>query len=360
MTELDFGLGDAGDSASETPAEKLIGLTLDDGWKVTERLVRSPDATGGNFSIPYVVEHSDGRKAFLKALDLTKVDPNVDLIQAIEAATSAFNHERRLVEHCSGRSLGNVIRGISSGSVKVDASPPLDRVSYILFELASGDARTAAERLTAVDLVFGLRFTHGIANGIRQLHEAGIHHQDLKPSNALLVTSTPKVSDLGRSILVTSRGPWDTLTFAGDLTYAPPEVLYRGPVTFGIQQRLNDLYAVGSMLCFMVVGVSMTAAAIRRVDPSLAPGQYGGNFEDAQAFLRPAFAEVFDIVVERFPSKYKKRGLRVLRELCDPDPVNRGCPSLPKNSLQRLGMSRYVTELDLFAREAELVVRSKP
>ena len=52
-----------------TPAQELTGIELDGGWKVLELLKRDPKATGGNFSVGYVVESSSGDRAYLKALD---------------------------------------------------------------------------------------------------------------------------------------------------------------------------------------------------------------------------------------------------------------------------------------------------
>ncbi len=46
------------------PAESLLGITLEGGWKVVELITRGVDATGGNFSFGYKVEDTKGNLAF--------------------------------------------------------------------------------------------------------------------------------------------------------------------------------------------------------------------------------------------------------------------------------------------------------
>jgi hypothetical protein len=60
-------------STTPTPAELLLGKTLDDDWKVIEKLPLSPTATGGFFSVGYVVEAPDGTKGFLKIAQARKI-----------------------------------------------------------------------------------------------------------------------------------------------------------------------------------------------------------------------------------------------------------------------------------------------
>jgi hypothetical protein len=50
-------------------ASQLLGKKLDGGWIVIESLKRDPKSTGGHFSKCYLVEDTNGQKAFLKALD---------------------------------------------------------------------------------------------------------------------------------------------------------------------------------------------------------------------------------------------------------------------------------------------------
>ena len=53
------------------PAHHLKGLDLDDGWTVVEAVKRKPNATGGCFSVGYLVARENGDRGFMKALDYT-------------------------------------------------------------------------------------------------------------------------------------------------------------------------------------------------------------------------------------------------------------------------------------------------
>src|SRR5438132_10791737 len=105
------------------PAHRLTGLTLQDGWKVVSMFARTPDTTGGKYSVCYRIERN-GQRAFLKALDFHKAVENKDLDfpQALEALLFAFNFERQLLKRCADRKLDRVIAPIGDG--KIDVGDP--------------------------------------------------------------------------------------------------------------------------------------------------------------------------------------------------------------------------------------------
>ena len=55
---------------SRVAAHMLKGRELPGGWRVIEKIERDPDATGGHFSVGYIVERN-GSRGYLKALDYT-------------------------------------------------------------------------------------------------------------------------------------------------------------------------------------------------------------------------------------------------------------------------------------------------
>lgn len=56
------------DIVQENAAYALTGTTLKNGWLVKKIIEPKPGATGGNFSVCYIVTR-DGQEAFLKALN---------------------------------------------------------------------------------------------------------------------------------------------------------------------------------------------------------------------------------------------------------------------------------------------------
>ena len=78
----------------QNPAKRLVGLTLQGGWKVIQRLERPPGATGGHFSVGYRVQNPSGGEAFLKALSISEALESEDPTHALESLTTAYNFER--------------------------------------------------------------------------------------------------------------------------------------------------------------------------------------------------------------------------------------------------------------------------
>jgi hypothetical protein len=87
------------DTQEVAGAWKLLGRTLASGWKVTEALGWDPSTgaelaaytgSGGNFCVTYRVERL-GKKAFLKAIDLTRPMNEPDPMEALHRVTSEGN-----------------------------------------------------------------------------------------------------------------------------------------------------------------------------------------------------------------------------------------------------------------------------
>ncbi|KAA0689544.1 hypothetical protein DTW90_30990 [Neorhizobium sp. P12A] len=96
-------------------AWKLLGMELDTGWKVVGTVGWDPatglgsdhyNGTGGNFSVPYVVE-KEGQRAFLKAIDLTSAMRSTDVLEELRQITSAHSFEARILKICEGERMEN-------------------------------------------------------------------------------------------------------------------------------------------------------------------------------------------------------------------------------------------------------------
>src|SRR5437016_4919145 len=169
-----------------TPAQRLLGKTIDGGWTVVTHLQPKAGATGGYFSEGYIVQSAAGGKAYLKALDYSAAMRSADPARILQGMTEAYNFERDVLSKCRNNKLDRIVTALGDGSITVDPEDPIGVVQYIIFELADGDVRSFLGTAARFDTAWVLRTLHHIATGLQQLHGQDIAHQDLKPSNVLV------------------------------------------------------------------------------------------------------------------------------------------------------------------------------
>ena len=297
----------------QTPASRLLGLTLNDRWNVVSEITPNDTSTGGRFSKGYIVKSANGEKAFLKAMDFSEALESDDPAQALESMTAAYNYERALLRKCKTRRLSRVVLAIDDGKIVLDQVDPSSVVQYIVFELADGDIRAYLDQHSRIDAAWILRTMHHATSAIRQLHSVNIVHQDIKPSNVLVFNRTEsKLGDLGRAHDASTKSPYDNLKCAGDLSYAPPELLYESTSTSLTpwERRLScDMYLLGSILVFFCTGSSMTHLLLSRLDQKHRYTEWAGTYSEVLPYLTNAFSRfVTDVTVNQHPlCRYSRR-----------------------------------------------------
>jgi eukaryotic-like serine/threonine-protein kinase len=347
------------------PAEMLLGHTLSTGWKVVERREKKPEGTGGNFSEGYIVESPEGKRAFLKALDFSRAMMMPDWPRWLQAMLQAYNFERDILARCRGERMDRVATPIEDGDVDVDASSPIGRVPYLIFELADGDVRRHVSAFDNLDIAWALRTMHQIATGVLQLHRRQIAHQDLKPSNVLVFGSaSSKIGDLGCASTRGSTAPRDALRIAGDPSYAPPELLYGFVPAEWDDRRLGcDLYLVGSMAVFMFTNVGMTPLLLSHLDYSMHPEVWQGDFRTVLPHLQASFAVALTHIGASVRADLSQDLVEMIRQLCEPNPSRRAygrlLPGRASVATAMSSMERVVSHFDLLARRAERGIISR-
>jgi hypothetical protein len=344
--------------AAKTPAEQLLGLTLDGGWKVVEVLAPSSHTTGGNFSHGYIVQNARGMRAFLKALDYSRAMRAPDPPTALKALVDAYIFERDVLHRCREKHLDRVVLAIADGTARVAG----EAVQYLILELAETDVRSQANTLARFEIAWTLRALHHVATGIFQLHREGIAHQDVKPSNILSFDGgrSSKLGDLGRAAYQGHTPPHEAYDIAGDPSYAPPELLYKYfDPDWNRRRRGCDLYLLGSMVVFFFIGIGTTPLLRKELHPAHCWGRWTGDYDGVLPYVRDAFGRVVDFVRQQLIDELKQDVILTVRELCEPDIRLRGHP------LNRLGrgdpfsLERYISRFDLLARRAELGLLKK-
>ena len=276
-----------------SPAHQLVGLALADGWRVVAAFNPPPGATGGCFSVGYLVQNTDGRTGFLKALDFSPALQSPDPTAALKPLLDAFEYERNILTICDEKRMTKVATAIAHGTVDVPGGGLLSRVSYLIFERADRDARAHLAIAAQFDAAWRLRSLHNVATALWQLHAHRIAHQDLKPSNVLVFGPTSKVSDLGRASQFGVVAPHDGAPFAGDPQYTPIEVLYGQIDPDWRRRRLGaDLYLFGSLIHFFFAQVAITPAIAVKLDPSFYPRNWGDTWASVLPYATHLIASV--------------------------------------------------------------------
>ena len=338
-----------------TPAERLAGIRLRGGWTV-DRLVERPEsATGGCFSTSYIVHSNDGHSAFLKAMDYYRALGADDPAHELELITTAYNFERALLEKCTNRNLSRIVRILDSGQFRPLDGAQTDVVEYLIFELAGGDIRSFIANRQSYETAWALRILHQVAAALQQLHSLRIAHQDLKPSNVLLFEGRkPKLADLGRAFDGDGKSPYDDYEIAGDITYAPPELLYGRVSHDWTSRRFGcDMYLFGSLILFFCTNCSMTHLLFSKIPEEFRPKFFRGNYGDVLPYLEHEFASLLRKLRQELHPDYAADIVTMIRQLCNPDPSRRGHPRAIVSSGNQYSLERYISLLGNLASRAE-------
>ena len=348
----------------------MLGENVGTGWRVVAPLgwdastggtIDHYNGTGGHFSVAYIVE-KDGRRAFLKAIDFTSALHAPDVVRELQRIVEAHSFEARILNICQGERMDRIVIALESGQVRVGENLQ-DSAPFLIFELADGDVRRRIQKVNGeFRTAWWLRALHHTSVGLSQLHAKRIAHQDLKPSNVLCFGSGNdfKISDLGRSVCDGTTGPYDSMAFAGDWGYAPPEILYQHISPDWSTRCLSaDLYLLGSMIFFFGIGFGTSQLLMDRTEQSLRPfalnGGWTGTYDQIFPHVQTIFTELLYDLQSALDKSVAVELVRAASELCNPDPRLRGHPSDRRNNPYSL--TRYISLFDVLAKRAEVVAR---
>jgi eukaryotic-like serine/threonine-protein kinase len=263
-------------------------------------------------------------------------------------------------EEARFRREGRVLAGLHhAGIVRVVAFGQLDDGQpYIAMEWLEGEDIAQRQRRAPLPLAACVRIAAEVADALGAAHAAGIVHRDVKPSNVILVGSSPrgtrgdtfhvKLVDFGVAAAEDAKLT-RTGAIVGTPAYMAPEQA-RGDAEVDARA---DLYALGATLFEMIAGrpphVGPTPIAIlARLVTTPAP-RLAEVLPDVPAALDEAVARMLSTAPAERPGSAAEvaRMLRAVADGLGEDPVTRSgtFQTIPASLAEKGGGSRLVTTI---------------
>jgi hypothetical protein len=131
----------------------------------------------------------------------------------------------------------------------VDADPDAARPWMVTAFVSGPSLAVAVESRGALSVRAVRVLAAGLAEGLSEVHAAGLVHRDLKPSNVLLASDGPRIIDFGISRPAESASPTRTGGVIGSPGFMSPEQAMGDPVG-----PASDIFCLGSVLAYAVTG----------------------------------------------------------------------------------------------------------
>ena len=207
--------------------DPLIGLLVDERYRVTRRLAR-----GGMATVYVAQDERLDRPVALKVMHPHLADS--------DAFVERFRREAR-----------SAARIVHPGVVSVFDQGIVTGQGFLVMELIDGtNLRRLLRAQGAFTIPQALRYTTDTLEALRAAHRVGVIHRDIKPENILVPTDGPaKVTDFGLARAASEVSMSSTGNMLGTVAYIAPEI-----ATTGEADARSDIYSVGIMLYEMLTG----------------------------------------------------------------------------------------------------------
>ena len=192
----------------------------------------------GGMGVVWLAERTDGTYEQQVALKLLKRGMDSQVI------LRRFLQERRILARLHHPNIVHLL----DGGMSADGRP------YYVMDFVEGDSITVHAQQQRLSMAARVELVAKLADAVAHAHTHLIVHRDLKPSNVLVdPRGEPRVLDFGIAKLIEESGN-QTMTRTGmrvlSPAYAAPEQILGGVIG-----TATDVYAMGLLLCELLVGV---------------------------------------------------------------------------------------------------------
>ena len=207
--------------------DPLIGLLVDERYRVTRRLAR-----GGMATVYVAQDERLDRPVALKVMHPHLADS--------DAFVERFRREAR-----------SAARIVHPGVVSVFDQGVVTGQGFLVMELIDGtNLRQLLRAQGAFTIPQALRYTTDTLEALRAAHRVGVIHRDIKPENILVPSDGPaKVTHFGLARAASEVSMSSTGNMLGTVAYIAPEI-----ATTAEADARSDIYSVGIMLYEMLTG----------------------------------------------------------------------------------------------------------
>ncbi len=338
-------------------AERLVGLTLLDTWTVQQRIRHDDGISGTSRSACYRAVSPKGITAFVKAFDFRRQELGGDT-DSLERMVREYNFERNVHFFCRDEGVNRITCIYGAGKIIVEG----EVVHFIVCEWANKCLREhqppGDSRVSASDRFAALKDT---AAALAQLHQAGVAHQDIKPSNAVCSdVGQVKLTDLGSSSCERLDAPPHDLEYlVGQPNYAPYELIYEYPPSSWQRRRFGcDLFLLGNLCFTTFTGGSLTLLALHCIPANLRHTVFAGHYAEVLPHLIEAHEFLVpEVLRDQVPAPFLDDVAQLVLCLCHPDPSRRGHSKNLLFNNNQFGLERVISRFDYLAKRAEVISR---
>jgi serine/threonine protein kinase len=200
----------------------------------------------------------------------------------------------------------------SAGVVQVLDAGEEDGSPFLVMELLDGvELQTLIAREGPLPVQVVEIVAAAVSAGLTAVHEAGVVHRDVKPSNVMITQSGRVVlQDFGLARAVDSSAITQLGTLVGTPQYIPPETVRGGP-----HEGVSDLYGLGLCMYAMLTGEGPFADESELGGIVLSVVDVGVPRLTGAEHIPEALAELVDSLSARDPAARPQSAAEVLRRL---------------------------------------------